>query len=149
VLRQKKRGTEPGMIVHNPTVMKSILTDARTIAVVGASPKPWRDSHNIAEYLANIGYTVIPVNPNYDEIDGRRCYATLRDVPEPIDIVNVFRNPVYVLPIIDDAIAMNANTIWLQLGVVNDEAIRHAHEAGVNVVVDECILVQHRLLFAQ
>jgi predicted CoA-binding protein len=120
-----------------------ILKDSKNIAVVGLSPSPYRASSGVANYLAQAGYNIIPVNPNYREVMGRKCYPSLRDVPEPIDIVDVFRNPDYVLPITDDAIAVGAKVIWYQLGVINEEAIERAEKAGLEVVVDLCLKVEH------
>jgi predicted CoA-binding protein len=126
--------------------LRAILTTASSIAVVGASQKPWRASHDIAHYLIEAGYTVFPVNPAYEEVLGRRCYPTLASIGSPVDIVDVFRNPDALVPIVGDAIAIGAKTIWMQSGVVNEEAARRAEEAGLNVVMDRCIAVDHRFL---
>jgi len=126
--------------------IKKLLTESKTIAVVGASPKPWRDSGAIAEYLGTKGYSVFPVNPQYQEVLGMKCYPDLKSVPEKIDIVDIFRNPDDVEPIIDEAIAVGAKSVWMQLGVVNQAAAEKAEQAGLNVVMDLCIAVEHRAL---
>ncbi|HET7152215.1 MAG TPA: CoA-binding protein [Candidatus Kapabacteria bacterium] len=127
--------------------MKSLLQTAKNIAVVGASTKPWRDSNGIMEYLLKEGYNVIPVNPSYDAVLGKKCYPDLKSIPEVIDIVDIFRNPAEVMPIIDEAIAIHAKAVWMQLTVVNEEAKKKAQDAGLAVVMDHCILIEHRRLF--
>ena len=136
------------MAYHLPTddTIKLILQQSKTIALVGASQKPWRDSNDIMQFLLKSGYSVIPVNPNYKEVLGLQCYSNLRSIPHAIDIVNIFRNPDKILPIIDDAILVKAKTIWMQLGVVNEEAAQRAAIAGLNVVMDRCIAVEFRML---
>ena len=118
--------------------IKSILEEAKTIAVVGASQKPERDSHMIMQFLIGRGYEVIPVNPAFTEIAGRKCYPSLRDIPGHIDIVDIFRKSDDVKPIIDDAITVKAGTVWMQLGVVNEEAAETAFNAGLKVVMNRC-----------
>lgn len=134
------------MRVNNDAKIKGILKTARSIAVVGASPKPGRDSGRIARFLREQGYTIYPVNPSYTEIDGQRCYPTLRDLPVPIDIVNVFRRSEELLPIVDDAIAIGARVLWCQLGVVNEEAAKRATNAGLDVIMDMCIAIEYNRL---
>jgi uncharacterized protein len=134
------------MPIEDERVIGSILRKAHTIAVVGASPKPGRDSGTIASFLAAKGYTVIPVNPVYPEVLGMKCYPDLRSIGSPVDIVDIFRNPDEVLPIIDEAIATGAKTVWMQLGVVNAEAAKKAEQAGIQVIMDRCIAVDHRRL---
>ena len=126
--------------------IKSLLTESKTIAVVGASPKPWRDSGAIAEFLIKKGYTVFPVNPKYEEILGMKSYPDLKSIPFKIDIVDIFRNPDDVLPVIDEAIAVSAKSIWMQLGVVNEAAAEKADHAGLAVVMDRCIAIEYRAL---
>lgn len=126
--------------------LKALLSHAKTIAVVGASPKPWRDSGAIAEFLAKKGYKVFPVNPMYQEVLGMKCYPDLKSVPEKIDIVDIFRNPDEVMPVIDDAISVGAKSVWMQLNVVNEQAAEKAEKAGLRVVMDLCIAVEHRSL---
>jgi len=123
-----------------------ILKNSKTIAVVGASPKPWRDSGSIGQYLIHKGYEVFPVNPKYEEVLGKKCYPDLKSVPKEIDIVDIFRNPDEVEQIIDEAIAVKAKTVWMQLGVVNEKASSKAEKAGLQVVMDHCIAVEHSRL---
>lgn len=120
-----------------------ILKECRTIAVVGLSNDPYRPSYGVADYLLRVGYNIIPVNPKYEQVMGRKCYASLRDIPVPVDLVDVFRNPDYLLPIVEDAIAIKAKVIWFQLGVINEEAIDQAEAAGLEVVVDRCLKIEH------
>lgn len=134
------------MPVNDDATIKKILQESRTIAVVGASAKPWRDSNSIAEFLIREGYQVIPVNPRYEEVLDLKCYPDLKSMPQPVDIVDIFRNPEHVEEIVDDAIAVKAKTVWMQLGVVNQKAAKKAEAAGLNVVMDRCILVDHRRL---
>lgn len=130
--------------------LKSILLRAKTIAVVGASPKPWRASHDIMQFLLDEGYVVIPVNPSYREVLGRECYPDLRHIPHQyqhqIDIVDIFRKSDAIVPIVGDAIATGAKVIWMQSGIINEEAARMAGAAGLSVIMDRCIAVEHRLL---
>ena len=135
------------MIIDDDGI-RQLLEGATTIAVVGASPKPFRDSGSIAAYLARQGYTVYPVNPKYDEVLGMTCYPSLRSLPAPADIVDVFRNPDDLDDVIEDAIITNARSIWLQLNVVNEAAARKAEAAGLRVVMDRCIAIEHRRLRA-
>jgi predicted CoA-binding protein len=132
--------------VDDDAKIRAILKKARSIAVVGASPKPWRDSGAIVSFLREQGYSVIPINPAYTEIDGLRCFPSLRDLPVPIDIVDVFRRPDMLLPIVDDTIAIKAHVLWCQLGVINEAAVGRAVQAGLDVVVNRCIAVEYRRL---
>jgi len=132
--------------IEDDATLRRLLCPAGVIALVGASRKPWRDSNAIMEYLLNAGYTVIPVNPAYESVLGQKCYPGLRDLPRPVDIVNIFRNPAEILPIITDAVALMPKTVWMQSGVVNHEAARQASAAGISVVMDRCIAVDHRRL---
>jgi predicted CoA-binding protein len=134
------------MPIEDDNKIKEILTKAKTIAIVGASNKPLRDSRRIAEYLKREGYTVIPVNPAYLEINGEKCYPNLSSIGKPIDIVDVFRDPDTVDEIVDEAIEVKATTIWFQLGVVNPSAAKKAEKSGLNVVMDHCIAVDHSRL---
>ena len=123
-----------------------ILKKYRTIAVVGLSPNRARPSYGVSEYMKRSGYRIIPVNPGHAEILGEKSYRTLDDVPEPIDIVNVFRRSEYVPEIADTAIRKGAKVLWLQEGVWHDEAAQKARAAGLEVVMDTCILKEHRKL---
>ncbi len=134
------------MSIEDGKKIKEILITAKTIAVVGASSKPWRDSHRIAGYLKRHGYTIFPVNPTYTEIDGEKCYPDLESIGKPIDIVDVFRNPDSVGETIDEAIAVKAKTVWLQIGVINEAAAQKAEAAGIQVVMDHCIAIDHTRL---
>lgn len=133
-------------VITNDAEIKLILSSAKTIAVVGASPKPWRDSGSIAMFLIEKGYVVYPVNPNYQEVYGVKCYPTLKSIPEKIDIVDIFRKSEEVEPIIDEAVAVGAKCVWMQLGVVNEYAAAKAETAGIKVIMDRCIAVDHRAL---
>jgi len=125
----------------NPSdeALTKILTEARTIAMVGASSKPDRPSHRIMKRLLDAGYRVIPVNPKETEVLGQRAYASLGEIPDPIDIVDVFRRSEDTPAIADEAIAVHARVLWLQLGVSSDEAARRAEASGLTVVMDRCI----------
>lgn len=124
-----------------------ILREARRIAMVGLSSNPFRPSHFAAIYMIAEGYDVIPVNPREQEVLGRRSYASLRDVPGPIDIVDIFRESSAVPPIVEDAIAIGAKVVWMQLGVINEAAARRAREAGLEVVMDACVKIEHARFF--
>lgn len=126
--------------------IRTLLESARTIAVVGLSPRPARASHQVARYLMAVGYRVIPVNPACAEVLGQRCYPDLRAVPEPIDIVDCFRRSDQIGPIAADAVAVGARALWLQFGVINDAAAEVAARAGLTVVVDRCIKIDHAAL---
>ncbi|MGA9627976.1 MAG: CoA-binding protein [Bryobacteraceae bacterium] len=123
-----------------------ILRVCRTIAVVGLSAKRYRPSYGVAEYLQRAGYRIIPVNPHETEVLGERCYPDVESVPEPIDIVDIFRRPEFVPEIVEAAIRKGAKVVWMQEGVIHEEAARRAREAGLEVVMDRCILKDHRRL---
>ena len=127
--------------------LRRILKSAKTIAVVGLSADWYRPSHFAAKYMQQHGYRVIPVNPRYPEILGERCHARLEDVPEPIDIVDVFRKTADVLPVAQSAVAIGAKCLWQQIGVVNREADTLAREAGLDSVMDRCVKIEHGRLF--
>jgi uncharacterized protein len=134
--------------MHNQTdeEITEILRPPKTIAVVGISDKPERDSYDIAQYLQDQFYRVIPVNPMIERVLNRRCYPSLRDVAEQIDIVDIFRRSEAVPEIVEEAIAIGAKVVWMQLGVVNEEAAEKAEQAGLQVVMNRCIKVEHRRL---
>jgi predicted CoA-binding protein len=136
-------------IFQNPPdrVVAEILSQPRRIAVVGCSPDPGRDSHRIARLLADKGHTVLPVNPNVSSIFGWPCYASLAAAPPPIEMVDVFRRPQEVAAVVDEAIAVGARVLWLQLGVVDEEAALRAQSAGLTVVMDRCPAIEYRRLF--
>ncbi|MBY0455541.1 MAG: CoA-binding protein [Burkholderiaceae bacterium] len=129
----------------SPETILSVLRDCRTIAVVGLSPKTHRDSYHVAEYLQQQGYRIVPINPQASEILGQRCWPSLTEAAQhgPIDVVDVFRNSADVPPIADEAIAIGAKALWLQLGVRHDEAAARARAAGLQVVQERCTLVEH------
>lgn len=128
---------------QDPLVIQRVLHGAKTIAVVGLSGNELRASYFVGYYLKRHGYQVIPVNPRETEILGQTSYASLRDVPVPVDIVNVFRAPDALPEIAADTVAIGAGSMWCQFGVVNDEGNRIAEDGGVDLVVDRCIKVEH------
>lgn len=129
-----------------PKDLQKLLTEARVIAVVGHSDKPYRTSYDIGHYLRKVGYKVYAVNPTIEEVDGERVYSTLADIPEPIDIVNVFRRSEFLQEVVDNAIAVGAKAVWAQLGVKDDAAAQKAEAAGLDIVMDRCIKVDHGML---
>jgi predicted CoA-binding protein len=124
-----------------------ILETYKRIAMVGLSSNPFRPSHFAAIYMRSQGYDVTPVNPREKEVLGLRSYASLRDVPSPVEIVDIFREPAAVPAIVDEAIAVGAKVIWMQLGVVHDEAAERARQAGLEVVMDRCVKIEHARFF--
>ena len=126
--------------------ISAILHSARTIAVVGLSGKRFRPSYGVAEYLQRAGYRIIPVNPHETAVLGEKCYPDLDAVPEPIDIVDIFRRSEFVPEIVEAAIRKGATAVWMQEGVIHEQAARRAEAAGLTVVMDRCILKDHRRL---
>ena len=127
--------------------IKRILEESRNVAVVGLSDSPYRTSYAIASAMQSAGYRIFPVNPNLNgPVLGEEPYATVEEIPEPIDIVDVFRRSEKVPPVAEDAVAAGAKVLWLQSGVVNAEAARYAEEHGLTVVMDRCIKVDHAML---
>ncbi|MAS37620.1 MAG: CoA-binding protein [Anaerolineaceae bacterium] len=126
--------------------MRIALEQAKVIAVVGHSDKPHRTSYRIAQYLRQVGYTVYPVNPTVMEIDGQPSYESLEAIPEPIDIVNVFRRSEHLSDIVDEAIRVGAKVVWAQLGVVDEQARQKALDAGMDVAMNRCIKIEHASL---
>ncbi|MCZ6576367.1 MAG: CoA-binding protein [Gammaproteobacteria bacterium] len=127
--------------------LRRILQQNRVIAVVGLSANWYRPSYFAAKYLQEHGYRIIPVNPRYEEILGEKCYPTLRDIPEPVDVVQIFQRVDQVLPFGEDAIDIGAKVVWMQLGIVNEEAAERARQAGLDVVMDRCMKIEHARLF--
>ncbi|HSA92376.1 MAG TPA: CoA-binding protein [Terriglobales bacterium] len=125
-----------------------LLKSARNIAVVGLSSSPLRPSYGVAAYLQTVGYHIIPVNPNIRGALGEKAWPSLRDVPEKIDIVDIFRRPEFVPEVVDLAIELKVPAIWMQEGVIHEEAAAKARRAGIIVVMDRCILKEHRARFA-
>src|SRR6478752_7531829 len=136
------------MTFENPSRehIKEILANAGNIAVVGLSDKPDRTSYMVAAAMQSRGYRIIPVNPNATEILGEKCYASLSDIPEPVDIVNVFRRADQVVPVAEEAVNIKAKVFWLQLEIVNEEAGRIASDGGLTVIMDRCIKVEDAIL---
>jgi predicted CoA-binding protein len=126
--------------------ISEVLHTARTIAIVGLSGKRYRPSYGVAEYLKRAGFQIIPVNPEETEILGEKCYPDLDSVPDAIDVVDIFRRSEFVPDIVEAAIRKGAKAIWMQEGVVHEEAARRAEEAGIVVAMDRCILKDHRRL---
>jgi uncharacterized protein len=123
---------------------ENLLRNAKTIAVVGLSPRRSRPSYGVSEYMQSQGYRILPVNPNETEILGEKCWATLDEIPERVDIVDVFRRSECVPEIVDAAIRIGARGVWMQEGVVHEEAAEKARAAGLEVIMDRCILKEHR-----
>lgn len=123
--------------------IRDLLASSRVIAVVGLSSKPHRPSYGVAVYMQKAGYRIIPVNPNEREVLGEKCYARLEDVPIQVDIVDIFRRSEAVPPIVESAVAIGARAVWMQEGVIHEEAARRARAAGLEVVMDRCILKEH------
>lgn len=128
--------------------IRQILETSRTVAVVGLSDKPDRESYRVAEYLQRHGYRIIPVNPNVDSVLGEKSYAAVTDIPEQVDIVDIFRKPEAVGPVVDEAIAAGARVVWMQLDIVNEQAAEKAEAAGLQVVMDRCMKIEHRRLLS-
>jgi predicted CoA-binding protein len=124
----------------------ALLRSAHTIAVVGLSNKRWRPSYGVSEYMQRAGYRIIPVNPELSEVLGEKCYPQLESIVEPIDIVNIFRRSDQVPEIVESAIRVKAKAVWMQEGVIHEEAAAKARAAGLTVVMDRCLLKEHRRL---
>ncbi|MBL8227585.1 MAG: CoA-binding protein [Bryobacterales bacterium] len=125
-----------------------ILKSSKTIAVVGLSSRKFRASYGVSQYMQEQGYRIIPVNPGETEVLGEKCYAALADVPGKIDIVNIFRRPEFVPDIVEEAIRLGARAVWMQEDVIHEEAAARARQAGLAVVMDRCILKEHRAIVA-
>jgi predicted CoA-binding protein len=128
---------------QDPLTIQRVLLASKTIAIVGLSDNELRASHFVGYYLKRHDYRVIPVNPRQTEILGQKCYPSLLDVPEPVDIVDVFRAPDALPGIARDAVAIHAGTLWCQFGVINEEGARIAEEGGLTVIMDRCLKVEH------
>jgi predicted CoA-binding protein len=124
----------------------TILRTARTVAVVGLSPNPERPSHRVARYLQEQGYRIVPVNPTVESVLGERSYPSLAEIPEPVDVVDVFRRSEEVPPLVEEALRIGAKAVWMQEGVVHEEAAAKARAAGLAVVMDRCMLKEHSRL---
>lgn len=134
--------------MNNPTrqQIKEVLDSAKTIAVVGLSPNPNRTSYMVSEAMQRAGYRIIPVNPLVDEVLGEKSYASLKDIPEPVDIVNVFRRSEFLESLAEDFIEIDSPVFWTQLNVVDDNVFRRLTELGYTVIMDRCIKVEHAIL---
>lgn len=130
-----------------PDPITDLLTRAKTIAVVGLSNSPLRPSHGVAAYMQTHGYRIIPVNPRIQEALGEPAYSSLMEIPEKVDVVNIFRRPEYVEEVVDQAIQLKVPAIWMQEGVIHEQAAEKARQAGIFVVMDRCILQEHRARF--
>ena len=126
--------------------IEEVLKSSRVVAVVGLSTKPDRPSYIVASYLKEKGYRIIPVNPQEEKILGEVCYPDLSSIPEPVDVVDIFRRPEDVPPIVEEAIKVGAKTVWMQEGVINEEAAARAESAGLQVVMDRCMKKEHATL---
>lgn len=133
------------MTFHNPSpqAIRDLLSKARTLAVVGLSPKPGRPSHDVAAAMQNYGYRIIPVRPAVAEVLGEKAYADLREVPDKVDIVDVFRAPEHIAPIVDACIEMKLPVLWLQQGIINETEAARAQAAGITVIMDRCIYLDY------
>ncbi|MGD9319382.1 MAG: CoA-binding protein [Desulfobacteraceae bacterium] len=140
----------PELPDHNPPSdeIMGILERSKKIAIVGLSPKQERDSHKVAKYLMENGYEIVPVNPGQKEILGQQCYKTLEEIPYPVDVADLFLNPARVPAVVDQSINKGIGIIWMQLGVIHHEAAKKAREAGVTVVMDQCIKQEHEKMRA-
>ena len=123
--------------------LQTIFADMKNIAVVGLSPKEIRPSHQVARYLQEVGYTIIPVNPGQSEILGRKCYPDLLSIEGPVDVVDIFRRADQVGPVVRDAISIAARVIWMQEGIINEQAAKVAEHAGLTVIMNRCMKVDH------
>lgn len=132
--------------MNNDQEMKNILLSANTVASVGLSSNQQKESYWIVAYLMEQGYTIIPVNPKAEEILGRKVYPSLSDIPDKVDVVQVFRRPEDVPPVVEEAIKIGAKVVWMQEGIVNEEAAQMAREAGLQVVMDACMRATHKRL---
>lgn len=139
--------------MNDPEVILKMLgghdRQPRTLAVVGLSDDPMRPSHSVSAYMQRNGYRILPVNPGVAHVLGERAYPTLADLPQRPDVVNVFRLPRYIPDIVDEMIALGFENLWVQLGIRNEPAAIRAEQAGICVVMDRCVLIEHRRLFGQ
>ncbi|MCL6620515.1 MAG: CoA-binding protein [Syntrophobacterales bacterium] len=132
-----------------PEIIRRILTDYRVVAVVGLSPQPDRPSHQVARYLKEHGYRIVPVRPGCSEILGERCYPSLKDVPFPVEVVDIFRNVEAIPGVVEEALQVGAKAVWMQLGLAEPIAGAKARDAGMLVVMDRCMKIEHSRLAEQ
>jgi len=133
--------------MNDINTLRRILIENKRVAIVGLSDDWSRPSNFVGKYLLEHGFEVIPVNPKYDEILGQKCYADLKDIPTPVDIVDLFQRSDRVPPFVDDAIKIGAKVVWMQLGIINEEAAQKARAAGLEVVMDRCVKIEYARLF--
>ncbi len=138
--------SQPPHVNPDPDKVRDLLHEARCVAVVGLSPDPGRDSHKVAAYLLQHGFKVVPVNPKAESILGQRCFASLKDIPFPVDLVDVFRASEHTPPLAREAVEIGAKGLWLQLGVKSAEACAIASQGGLMVVQDKCLKIEHHRL---
>jgi predicted CoA-binding protein len=136
-----------GRIISDDLSIREILENTKTIAILGLSPKPERDSNMVARYLQGKGYKIIPVRPGQDAILGEKSYASLDEIKTPVDMVNVFRNPKYVMSHAHEAVVHQPKVFWMQLDIKHQEAAERLITAGIDVVMDKCVKVEHARLF--
>jgi uncharacterized protein len=134
------------MVLKRDDEIRGLLERTKTVAVVGYSPKPDRPSHGVAKAMMRFGYDVYLVNPTAKSTDDERIYASLAEIPVPIDIVDIFRRAEYIMEVVEDAIKVGAKAIWMQQGIINEEAAARAESAGLQVVMDRCIKIDHMVL---
>ena len=133
--------------MNDINTLRRILIENKRVAIVGLSDDWSRPSNFVGKYLLEHGFEVIPVNPKYDEILGQKCYADLKDIPTPVDIVDLFQRSDRIPPFVDDAIKIGAKVVWMQLGIVNEEAAQKTRDAGLEVVMDRCVKIEYARLF--
>ncbi len=134
---------EQQILYQNPETIQTILNQYRTVAIVGLSSDQQKASYFVASYLRSAGYRIIPVNPKAEAIFGERCYPNLTSIPEPVDLVDIFRPAAECLPIVEEAIAIQAKAVWLQLKIINRAAVEKARQAGLSTVMDLCVKMEH------
>ena len=133
--------------MNDINTLRRILIENKRVAIVGLSDDWSRPSNFVGKYLLEHGFEVIPVNPKYDEILGQKCYADLKDIPTPVDMVDLFQRSDRIPPFVDDAIEIGAKVVWMQLGIINEEAAQKARDAGLEVVMDRCVKIEYARLF--
>jgi len=133
--------------MNDINTLRRILIENKRVAIVGLSDDWSRPSNFVGKYLLEHGFEVIPVNPKYDEILGQKCYADLKDIPTPVDMVDLFQRSERIPPFVDDAIKIGAKVVWMQLGIINEEAAQKARDAGLEVVMDRCVKIEYARLF--
>ena len=136
-------------IITKDQDIKQLLKTAKTIAVVGLSPDPERPSYEVASYLQSKGYKIMPVRPGIEKILGEKAYASLTEIPEPVDIVDIFRKTEFIPEVVDEAIRIKTKAVWMQLGLSHSEAAQKAVSAGLSAIENRCILIEHKRLLSK